>query len=126
MGASSPPILPENGMRFSACLVVGLALFAWLVSAHSETMPEPPPSPQQFEKGAALFSQICSHCHGPNMVNPGNISFDLRKFPHDDRERFFNSVRNGKRAMPPWKDILHPDEIEAVWAYVRSGGVAPE
>ncbi len=60
------------------------------------------------------------------MVNPGNISFDLRKFPHNDRARFFNSVRNGKNAMPPWKDVLHPDEIEALWAYVRTGGVPPK
>jgi len=86
---------------------------------------EPPPTPQQFAKGEALFESICSHCHGPHMVNPGNISFDLRKFPHDDRARFFNSVRNGKNSMPPWKDILKPDEIEAIWAYVRSGGKAP-
>jgi mono/diheme cytochrome c family protein len=60
------------------------------------------------------------------MVNPGNGSFDLRKFPHDDRTRFFNSVRNGKNSMPPWKDILRPEEIEAVWAYVRTGGVEPK
>ena len=113
-------------MRFSACLIAGSILTVYLASAHSETQIEPPPSPEQFDKGAQLFAQICSHCHGPHMVNPGNASFDLRKFPHDDRERFFNSVRNGKKAMPPWKDILHPDEIEAVWAYVRTGGVKPE
>jgi mono/diheme cytochrome c family protein len=28
--------------------------------------------------------------------------------------------------MPPWKDILRPEEIEAVWAYVRTGGVEPK
>jgi mono/diheme cytochrome c family protein len=113
-------------MRFATCLVVGLLLCPFLPSARSDTTAEPPPSAQEFAKGAQLFDQICSHCHGPQMVNPGTISFDLRKFPHDGRERFFNSVRNGKRAMPPWKDILHPDEIEAVWAYVRTGGVAPK
>ncbi len=112
-------------MRFSAALLAGLALFAFWATAQSATTAEPPPTPQEFAKGSELFGQICSHCHGPHMVNPGNSSFDLRKFPHDDRERFFNSVRNGKKAMPPWKDVLHPDEIEAVWAYVRTGGVAP-
>ncbi|MDQ2801822.1 MAG: cytochrome c, partial [Pseudomonadota bacterium] len=65
---------------------------------------------------------ICSHCHGIHMVNPGNSSFDLRKFPHDQRARFFNSVTHGKGNMPPWGDILKPDEIEAIWAYVRTGG----
>ena len=113
-------------MRFFACLMLGFLFFVCVVSARSQTTPEPPPSPQQFAKGSELFAQICSHCHGPHMVNPGNSSFDLRKFPHDDRARFFNSVRNGKGGMPPWKDVLHPDEIEAVWAYVRTGGVAPQ
>lgn len=86
---------------------------------------EPPPTPEEFAKGEALFQSICAHCHGPHMVNPGNVSFDLRKFPHDDRARFFNSVSHGKNNMPPWKDILKPDEIEAIWAYVRTGGKAP-
>jgi mono/diheme cytochrome c family protein len=112
-------------MRFFACLAMGLSLFSILAAAQPTTTPEPPPTPQQFAKGSDLFAQICSHCHGPHMINPGTVSFDLRKFPHDDRERFFNSVRNGKKAMPPWKDVLHPDEIEAVWAYVRTGGQAP-
>jgi mono/diheme cytochrome c family protein len=113
-------------MRFAVCAGVGLLLLTALISAYSQTTWEPAPSPQQFAKGSGLFAQICSHCHGPQMVNPGTTSFDLRRFPHDDRDRFFNSVRNGKRAMPPWKDVLHPEEIEAVWAYVRTGGVAPE
>lgn len=84
-----------------------------------------PPDRAEFAKGAELFSEICSHCHGPHMVNPGTVSFDLRKFPRDDEARFQNSVRNGKNAMPPWKDVLKPDEIDAIWAYVRTGGKEP-
>jgi len=84
-----------------------------------------PPTRAEFTEGEQLFSAICSHCHGPHMVNPGTISFDLRKFPHDDEARFLNSVRNGKNSMPPWKDVLNPDEIEAIWAYVRTGGKEP-
>jgi mono/diheme cytochrome c family protein len=113
-------------MKLVALLIVGFSTCAFLVSAHSQTASEPPPSPEQVAKGSELFAQICSHCHGPRMVNPGNASFDLRKFPHDDQARFFNSVRNGKKAMPPWKDVLHQDEIEDVWAYVRTSGTPPE
>lgn len=56
------------------------------------------------------------------MVNAGTSSFDLRKFPPDDRERFFTSVTKGKNTMPARGDILKPEEIEAIWAYVRTGG----
>jgi mono/diheme cytochrome c family protein len=114
------------GMMQSA--VVLMAVAAVFVAATAMGDPagsEPPPSRAQFERGEQLFESICAHCHGPHMVNPGTVSFDLRKFPHDDRGRFFNSVRNGKNYMPPWKDILKPDEIEAIWAYVRSGGQEP-
>ena len=90
--------------------------------AHGE---QAPPTREEFTEGAQLFSAMCSHCHGPHMVDPGTVSFDLRKFPHDDAARFFNSVRNGKNSMPPWKDVLKPDEIEAIWAYVRTGGKEP-
>lgn len=113
-------------VRFVACLIAGLFAVPCLALEQSRNAPEPPPSAEEFAKGAELFAGICSHCHGPHMVNPGTASFDLRKFPHDDRARFFNSVRNGKNAMPPWKNVLHPDEIEAVWAYVRTGGVVPK
>jgi mono/diheme cytochrome c family protein len=90
----------------------------------NEALPpqEGAPSPALVQEGAELFGQICSHCHGIHMVNPGNSSFDLRKFPHDQRDRFFNSVTHGKGNMPPWGDILKPEEIEAIWAYVRTGG----
>jgi mono/diheme cytochrome c family protein len=30
-------------------------------------------------------------------------------------------VTYGVRAMPPWGDILKPDDIEALWAYVVAG-----
>ena len=112
-------------MKVYAGLLAGLILCAAGSTARSNPSPEKPPSPQEFDKGKELFSEICSHCHGPEMVNPGDVSFDLRKFPHDDRARFFHSVMYGKNNMPPWKDVLKPEEIEAIWAYVRTGGHRP-
>ena len=109
----------------TAVMVMAAALVCAPALALRAAAAEPPPSRAEFDKGDHLFNSICAHCHGPKMVNPGTFSFDLRKFPHDDRDRFFNSVRNGKNLMPPWKDILKPDEIEAIWAYVRSGGQEP-
>jgi cytochrome c6 len=84
--------------------------------------PFPLPTEAQFDAGKRTFGNRCARCHGWNMVNLGSIAFDLRKFPHDDAVRFFHDVRYGKNAMPAWKGILTEKEIEAVWAYVRTGG----
>jgi mono/diheme cytochrome c family protein len=54
------------------------------------------------------------------MRNP-QWAIDLRTFPRDAHARFIDSVANGKRTMPPWEDVLDPEEIEALWAYVIAG-----
>ena len=43
----------------------------------------------QIDQGKVTFAQKCSHCHGPNMVNAGTITPDLRRFP-DDRDAFLH------------------------------------
>jgi mono/diheme cytochrome c family protein len=74
----------------------------------------------QIDQGKATFAEKCSHCHGPNMVNPGTITPDLRKFP-DDPERFVTTVKLGKNGkMPPWGDLLNDDDIAHLWAYISS------
>jgi mono/diheme cytochrome c family protein len=73
-------------------------------------------------KGKPAYQQLCAQCHGPNMVNAGNSSFDLRKFPVDQFDRFKKSVTDGTGDMPAWGDMLLPGELESLWAYVRSGG----
>ena len=81
------------------------------------------PSPDLVREGHALYVQECSRCHGFNMINNGGAAFDLRTFPKNDRARFFHSVTKGKPPdMPPWGDVLAASDIEALWAYVRTGG----
>lgn len=76
--------------------------------------------PAMIDKGKAIFAEHCSHCHGFNMVNAGTITPDLRQFP-DDRQRFVNTVKQGKNnRMPPWGDLLSDDDIANLWAYVSS------
>jgi mono/diheme cytochrome c family protein len=73
-----------------------------------------------IDEGKHTFAEKCSHCHGPNMVNAGTITPDLRKFP-DDRARFVTTVKAGKNGrMPPWGDLLSDDQIAALWAFVSS------
>ena len=76
--------------------------------------------PERIRAGATIFSRNCSPCHGTRMQNPES-AFDLREFPPDQRERFVSSVTRGKNQMPPWGDLLKPEEIEALWAYVMAG-----
>ncbi len=54
------------------------------------------------------------------MADPQG-AFDLRTFPRDQKRRFVTSVMNGKNNMPPWGDLLTPEDIEALWAYVMAG-----
>ena len=78
-------------------------------------------SAERIEQGKKMYKQFCLRCHGPEMNNSGN-AFDLRTFPLDQRDRFFQSVLNGKRQMPPWKGTLTEDDIGILWAYVGSRG----
>ncbi|HTD84993.1 MAG TPA: cytochrome c [Candidatus Binatia bacterium] len=81
---------------------------------------EPQLTPEQIRKGAAIFAQHCATCHGTRMRNP-QWAINLRDFPRNAHARFVDSVTNGKRNMPPWDDVLDPDDIEALWAYVIGG-----
>jgi cytochrome c55X len=75
------------------------------------------------QQGKTIYSHRCSHCHGFNMMSAGTVTFDLREFPRNGKDRFLESVVNGKdNRMPPWGDVLSLDEIEAVWAYVMTRG----
>lgn len=79
--------------------------------------------PEQVRKGKQSYAVHCSHCHGMNMISAGTVTYDLRQFPRDQRERFFESVTNGKNnRMPPWGDVLSQDEIDDIWTYIRTGG----
>ena len=74
----------------------------------------------EADQGKVTYAKNCSHCHGPNMVNSGTITPDLRTFP-DDRTRFVTTVKQGKNGkMPPWSDLLNDQEIADVWAFVAS------
>ena len=74
----------------------------------------------QIKAGSAIFAQNCAPCHGARMLD-AQAAFDLRKFPPGERARFIDTVTHGVRGMPPWGDLLKPDDVEALWAYVRAG-----
>jgi mono/diheme cytochrome c family protein len=75
---------------------------------------------EQIKRGATLYASNCESCHGVRMIGPP-WAIDLATFPRDRPDRFVDSVTNGVRTMPPWGDVLKPDEIQALWAYVVAG-----
>jgi mono/diheme cytochrome c family protein len=102
-------------VRDTMWLLIGALLFSSIVRAE--------PSDAEIDQGRELYGDFCASCHGRDMVNPGGVTADLRKFPKDDFERFKNAVLNGKPpAMPPWRDKIGDDDLKVLWAYVRSGG----
>lgn len=105
-------------------LLGGMGLWAHSSPATAQVNAEAAPTAdaEAAQAGRRLYVKNCSHCHGFNMVNPGTVSFDLRKFPKEDPERFFNSVKEGKGAMPSWKNSLTDDQVKLLWAYVQTAG----
>ena len=89
-------------------------------AAHAQTAPRF--TTAAVDQGREQFHRTCSQCHGRNMVNAGTTTYDLRKFPVDQQDRFLNSVTNGKGNMPSFKDALSTEQINLLWAYVGSRG----
>jgi mono/diheme cytochrome c family protein len=100
------------------CLALVIALLIACVNlAHAQE-----PTPDQVDQGRQIYDDLCMTCHGRDMVSPGLVTFDLRKFPKDDAARFRNSVLNGKgAAMPSWQGKVSDEELSLLWDYVRGG-----
>ena len=71
-------------------------------------------------KGERLYDKRCSNCHGDDLQNNSGIALDLRRLKADEHARFVDSVLHGKRAMPSWQGVLTMEQIEDLWAYVRT------
>ena len=106
---------------FRPCTYLLPALLACALQSGALAQSDPP-TPQQIDDGRQVYDEFCTTCHGRDMVSPGLVTFDLRKFPKDDYSRFQASVLNGKPpAMPAWRDKLSNEDVMLLWAYVRGG-----
>ena len=100
-----------------AIFALGVALAGTSAVAQDANAPV---TPEQIKAGAEIYAANCATCHGNRMKNP-EWAIDLATIPKDDRQRFVQSVTNGKNNMPPWGDVLKPDDIAALWAYFSRG-----
>ena len=73
-----------------------------------------------IDAGEAVYNTYCETCHGAKLVNTGQSTYDLRRLRAEERPRFETSVLNGKGNMPPWKGVIDPEQLEALWAFIRA------
>lgn len=69
-------------------------------------------------RGDVVFAQNCQACHGANGT--GGVGPRLSRNPFlMDEERFWETVEQGRGAMPAWKAALAPQEIADVWEWLK-------
>ena len=73
----------------------------------------------KIEAGAEVYEMHCATCHGERLRNTG-AAFDLLQLTPNERARFDEAVNDGKGQMPSWAGVLSPEEIDQIWAYIRS------
>lgn len=73
----------------------------------------------KINAGSVIYAERCAACHGERLRATG-VGFDLTKLKPEERERFDKAVNDGKGQMPPWAGVLNEDEIDQLWAYIRS------
>jgi len=84
----------------------------------------PKVSPTEYE-GWRQYSVNCARCHGQDVLpNPvaANLLVSLAPGgPIDTPEKFSQVVSEGRphRGMPAFKGTMTPDQIQAVYAYVK-------
>jgi mono/diheme cytochrome c family protein len=117
-------------MRFwSGCAVAGAILTLHASSAAAQQtgkrqVAAPKVSETEYE-GWRQYSVNCARCHGQDVLpNPvaANLLVSLAPGgPVDTPEKFSQVVTEGRphRGMPAFKQTLTPEQIQAVYAYVR-------
>jgi mono/diheme cytochrome c family protein len=76
-------------------------------------------------EGWRQYSVNCARCHGQDVLpNPVAANLLISLAPGggiDSPEKFSQVVTDGRphRGMPAFKDVLTPEQIQAIYAYVK-------
>lgn len=95
--------------RLRASIVIGALMIAPAVAQDRA----------KIEAGAEVYDMHCATCHGERLRNTGAAP-DLLQLKPNERARFDEAVKDGKGQMPPWAGVLSAEEIDQIWAYIRS------
>jgi mono/diheme cytochrome c family protein len=91
-------------------LLVGAAVLAHIAPVQAQPA---------ADVGREVYAEHCAQCHGERLMATGAAP-DLKLLHTDQRARFDQIVRDGKGQMPSWAGMIPDDEIDQIWAYIRS------
>jgi mono/diheme cytochrome c family protein len=97
--------------------VVGCGLSVWLAIA--ALAQQRLPDKAKVEAGETVYSTYCAPCHGDQLVSTGQFP-NLQRLTPADRAKFYSTVRDGRNQMPPWRGVVSDEQIDQIWAYIRS------
>ena len=108
------------GKPASRCTVAALLALIFMVTLAPSVLA----AGAAATEGRQVYNTYCVLCYGSNLVNIGSNTPDLRKFSLAQKSRFIAVVTKGKGQgkMPAWGDILSPEQIDKIWAYMRTRG----
>ena len=69
--------------------------------------------------GEQVYDEHCASSHGEKLRSTGAMP-DLKEQRADGGARFDQMVMNGRGQMPAWQGIVSQDQLDALWAYIRS------
>ena len=72
-----------------------------------------------IEAGEQVYDEHCATCHGAKLRSTGAMP-DLKQQEADNRVRFDQMVLNGRGQMPAWQGIIGSEQLDQLWAYIRS------
>jgi quinohemoprotein ethanol dehydrogenase len=83
-------------------------------------------TPATVHEGAVLFAHLCLPCHGVDAISGSSIP-DLRYASAETHRQIESIVLRGareSRGMPSFKDVLKPEQVHAIQAYILSRSAA--
>jgi mono/diheme cytochrome c family protein len=93
------------------------------VAGPTPTGPAEPVAAGDPATGADIFATRCANCHGPD-ANGGPLGPSLigAEAAANSDDFFRQTITNGRpgTAMPPWGNVLSPQNIKDVVAFIRS------
>jgi mono/diheme cytochrome c family protein len=69
--------------------------------------------------GRKIYTLYCEACHGPDGSKPAG-AVTLARAAAKPAAALRSVVEQGRGRMPPWKNVLHPDQISAVVDYLKA------